>query len=91
MQQLLVDKNPRQLKLPFAIWTRDAVQMVIKKRYGLEVPLRTISDYLHRWGFTAQKPTKRAYEQDPKRLKQWLDSDYHEIKKQAKAEKAEIH
>ena len=91
LQQLLVDKNPLQLKLPFALWTRDAVQMVIKKSYGLEVPLRTISDYLHRWGFTAQKPTKRAYEQDPERLKQWLESDYLEITVQAKEEKAEIH
>ena len=91
LQRLLVDKNPRQLKLPFALWTRDAVRMVIKQRYGLEVPLRTISDYLHRWGFTPQKPTKRAYEQDPKRLKQWLENDYVKIKSQAKKEKAEIH
>jgi transposase len=91
LQQLLVDKNPLQLKLPFALWTRDAVRMAIKQRYSFDVPLRTISDYLHRWGFTPQKPTKRAYEQDPKRLKQWLETDYLEITAQAKKEKAEIH
>jgi transposase len=91
MQNLLVDKNPLQLKLPFALWTRDAVRMVIKQRYGLEIPVRTISDYLHRWGFTPQKPTKRAYEQDPKRLKQWLETDYPKITACAKKEKAEIH
>jgi len=91
LQKLLVDKNPRQLKLPFALWTRDAVRMAIENRYGVEVPLRTISDYLRRWGFTAQKPTKLAYEQDPKRLKLWLESEYLEIKKQAKKEKADIH
>ena len=91
VQNLLVDKNPLQLKLPFALWTRDAVRMVIKQRYGLEIPVRTISDYLHRWGFTPQKPTKRAYEQDPKRLKQWLATDYPEITACAKKEKAEIH
>ena len=91
VQNLLVDKNPLQLKLPFALWTRDAVRMLIKQRYGLEIPVRTISDYLHRWGFTPQKPTKRAYEQDPKRLKQWLETDYPEITACAKKEKAEIH
>ena len=91
VQNLLIDKNPLQLKLPFALWTRDAVRMVIKQRYGLEIPVRTISDYLHRWGFTPQKPTKRAYEQDPKRLKQWLATDYPEITACAKKEKAEIH
>ena len=91
LQKLLVDKNPLQLKLPFALWTRDAVRLVIKQRFGLSIPLRTISDYLHRWGFTPQKPTKRAYEQDPKRLEQWLKTEYPEITASAKKEKAEIH
>lgn len=91
VQKLLIDKAPNQLKLPFALWTRDAVRMAIKQRYGLDLPLRTISDYLKRWGFTPQKPTKRAYEQDPKRLEQWLANDYPEIAARAKKMKAEIH
>lgn len=91
LQKLLIDKAPNQLKLPFALWTRDAVRLAIKQRYGHELPLRTISDYLKRWGFTPQKPTKRAYEQDPERLEQWLANDYPEIAARAKKEKAEIH
>jgi len=91
VQNLLIDKAPNQLKLPFALWTRDAVRLAIKQLYGLELPLRTISDYLKRWGFTPQKPTKRAYEQDPKRLEQWLANDYPEIVARAKKVKAEIH
>ena len=91
LQKLLVDKNPLQLKLPFALWTRDAVRLAIKQRFCLSIPLRTISDYLHRWGFTPQKPTKRAYEQDSKRLNQWLKTEYPEIAANAKKEKAEIH
>jgi len=91
LRKLLVDKTPDQLKLPFALWTRDAVRLTIKHLYGIEVPLRTITDYLKRWGFTPQKPTKRAYEQDPKKLAQWLESDYPEIAARAKEEKAEIH
>lgn len=91
LQKLPVDKNPLQLKLPFALWTRDAVRLAIKQRFCLSIPLRTISDYLHRWGFTPQKPTKRAYEQDPKRLNQWLKTEYPEIAANAKKEKAEIH
>jgi transposase len=91
LRKLLVDKTPDQLKLPFALWTRDAVRLTIKKLHGIELPLRTITDYLKRWGFTPQKPTKRAYEQDPKKLAQWLESDYPEISARAKEEKAEIH
>lgn len=91
LQKLLIDKTPEQLKLSFALWTRDAVRLAIKANYGIELPLRTISDYLKRWGFTPQKPTKRAYEQNPKAVQQWHETVYPQIQARAKQEKAEIH
>ena len=50
LRALLIDKTPDQLKLPFALWTRDAVRLVSKQRYGIHLPVRTVSDYLKRWG-----------------------------------------
>ena len=91
IQKLLVDKTPDQLKLSFALWTRDAVRLAIKQIYGRDLPLRTITDYLKRWGFTPQKPTKRAYEQNPKLVAQWHETVYPSIQARAKQEKAEIH
>jgi len=66
IQKAICDKCPDQLKLPFALWTRIAVQQLIMQLWGIEVPIRTIGDYLRRWNFTPQKPLKRAYEQNPK-------------------------
>ena len=91
IQKLLVDKTPDQFKLSFALWTRDAVRLLIKHLYGQDLPLRTITDYLKRWGFTPQRPTKRAYEQNPKLVAQWHESVYPAIAARAKQEKAEIH
>ena len=91
IQKLLVDKTPDQLKLSFSLWTRDAVRLAIKQIYGRDLPLRTISDYLKRWGFTPQKPTKRAYEQNPKLVAQVQETVDPEIQARAKQEKAEIH
>jgi transposase len=91
IQKLLVDKTPDQLKLPFALWTRDAVRIAIRERFLIEMPLRTISDYLKRWGFTPQKPVKRAYEQNPKKVMQWLETEYPALAVRARQEKAEIH
>ena len=91
VKKLLVDKTPDQLKLPFALWTRDAVRLAIKQRCGTDLPLRTITDYLKRWGFTPQKPIKRAYEQNPRHVQQWLDTTYPVIAAQARKEEAEIH
>lgn len=81
IQKLLVDKTPDQLKLAFALWNRDAVRLAIKHLYGKELPLRTITDYLNRWGFTPQKPVKRAYEQNPKAVAQWQETVYPQIQR----------
>lgn len=53
--------------------------------------LRTIGVYLKRWGFTPQKPIKKAYEQTPKAVQEWLDAAYPEIRRCVAAEKAEIY
>jgi transposase len=91
IRKSIIDKTPDQLKFPFALWTRDAVKQCIKMRFGIEMPIRTVGEYLKRWRFTPQKPIKRAYEQSTPAVKKWLDTDYPAIASRAKKEKAEIH
>ena len=73
------------------MWTRKAVNELIKQETGITMPIRTVGEYLKRWGFTPQKPVRRAYEQNPKAVRKWLDERYPQIKAKAKAEKAEIY
>lgn len=91
IQRLIIDKCPEQLKLPFVLWTREAVKDLIKMRYSFDMPIRTVGEYLHRWGFTPKKPVKRAYEQQPQEVKKWLDESYPFIARRAKQHGAEIH
>jgi len=91
VRRIIVDKCPEQLKLPFALWTRKAIQELVQREFGLRMPIRTVGDYLKRWGFTPQKPLRRAYEQKPQRVREWLDEEYPKIEKRAKKERAEIY
>lgn len=91
IQKLLIDKTPDQLKLPYALWTRESVRELIKAQLSIDLPIRTVGHYLKRWGMTPQKPVKRAYEQQPARVRQWLDEEYPQIQARAKAEGAEIY
>lgn len=91
LQKAMRDKCPDQLKLPFNLWTRIAVQQYIKQLWSINMPIRTVGEYLKRWGYTPQKPMRRAYEQNPKAVKKWLTEEYPAIVKKAKKEKAEIH
>jgi transposase len=87
----VIDKHPEQLKLPFYLWTREAVSLLIEKRFGIRISVWTAGRYLTRWGFTPQKPVRRAFEQNPEAVKKWLEVEYPAISKLAKYEKAEIY
>ena len=91
IQRAITDTTPDQLKLPFALWTRVAIAELIQRKVRITMPVRTMGHYLQRWGFTAQKPFKRAYEQRPEAIAAWLQHEYPRIKARALAEGAEIH
>lgn len=91
IQKVICEKRPEQLKLTFALWTRQAVGLLVEQEFGIKLPVRTVGEYLKRWGFTPQRPTVRAYEQRPEAVKAWLDEEYPKIAKRAKVEGAEIH
>jgi transposase len=63
--RLILTRCPDQLRLPFALWTREAVQQLLARRFGVQVSVWTVGRYLRAWGFTPQKPLRRAYEQNP--------------------------
>src|SRR5690606_6778404 len=69
------DKTPDQRKLPFALWNARAVQALIKQYFVHQMLIRTVRLYLKRWGFTPQRPLKRALEQKPQAVKQWLETE----------------
>jgi transposase len=91
IQRLICERRPEQLKMEFALWNRGAVMQLIEREYGIKLSIRSVGDYLKRWGFTPQKPIKRAYEQRPEAVQKWLDEEYPAIAHRAKAEGAEIH
>ena len=91
IRNLLLDKTPDQLKMPYALWTRESVKELVKEQLGIVLPIRTVGHYLKRWGMTPQKPVKQAYEQQPARVRKWLDEEYPDIHAKAKEEAAEIY
>jgi transposase len=90
IQKKLIDTTPEQLKFKFALWTREAVQALIKHELNIDMPISTVGDYLKKWQFTSKKPIKRAYERKDVATKEWLEKAYPAIKKEAKKESADI-
>ena len=88
---MIRDRHPEQLKLPFALWTADAVRRLIRRHLGVKLSERSVRRYLKRWGFTPQKPVRTAYERDPQAVARWLEEEYPAIRARAKRHKARIY
>src|SRR5436305_5418469 len=92
IKRLIIRKCPDELGLPFALWTREAVGMLIERTTGVRFASRsTISTYLRNWRFTPQRPRKRATERDEAAIRKWVKRDYPAIARRAKAEGADVH
>lgn len=59
IMKLLVDHNPEQYKTKGCLWTRDSIRELIHQKYGIDMPIRTVGEYLKRWGLTVQRPAKQ--------------------------------
>ena len=90
LRDQIVDQTPQQMKLPFALWARPAIKALVKARFGIAMQDRLIGKYLKRWGFTPQRPVKRALEQRPEQIAQWLKESYPAVRMRARAEGAVI-
>jgi len=88
--RMILGRCPDQLRLPFALWTREAVQLLLNREFGLDVSVWTVGRYLKGWGLTPQKPMRRAFEQDPQAVREWLEAEYPQIEREAKRLGAEI-
>lgn len=90
VRKLVADKCPDQLKLPFALWTREAVALLIERKTTKRLSLKVVGRYLKSWGMTPQRPMRRATERNEAVVQQWLREDYPAIADRAKKEGAEI-
>ena len=85
------DKDPRQLKFSFALWTRPMIAELIKRQFGIRFSRTSVGRLLHQLGFSCQKPLYRAYQRDTELVNQWKEKVFPEIKKRAKKEGAKIY
>lgn len=90
LQDLIDDNSPEGLGIPSPLWSRRAVRDLIRKEYGIVMPVRTVGEYLKRWGYTTKRPRRHARDQDPEEVDQWLNETYPGLARKAGDEGADI-
>src|SRR3954464_10455499 len=85
LRVLIVRGCPDRFGLSFALWTRQAVRALIARESGVWLSLPVVGRYLRAWGFTAQRPARRATERQEGVVRAWLERTYPAIARKAKA------
>jgi transposase len=73
LRAILDRQSPEEAGIASPLWSRRAVADLIHKEYGITMPVRTVGEYLRRWGYTAKRPRRHAKDQDPDEVRAWLE------------------
>jgi transposase len=90
LRSLIIGRDPRQLQFEFALWTRQVVGELIRRKFGVEYTPQGIGKLLRDIGLSPQRPLVRANEQNPERVRIWKEEEYPAIQAAAKAAGASI-
>jgi transposase len=91
LQQAIDAHSPEEVGVAAPLWARRAVRDSIRQEYGIAMPVRTVGEYLKRWGYTVERPRRHARDQGPAEVRAWLRQTYPAIEARACREGAEIH
>ena len=90
IQVVLNEQMPQERGLASPLWTRRAVCDLIQQMFGIAMSVRTVGEYLKRWGYTPKKPQRHGRYQDPDEFQEWLEKIDPAIEEFAVKEDAEI-
>ena len=91
LYRTITGKNPLQFRFEFALWTREIIRVLLREQFQLKLSLASVGRLLKQLGLTCQRPLFRATEQDPQRVRRWLEQEYPAIREEARPAGAEIY
>lgn len=63
IQELIREKKPNQLELDFPEWNRPAVAELINRQIGVNIHIRSVTNYLRRWNIVVERAEPRLPQQ----------------------------
>jgi transposase len=77
----MLRKGPCKHGYTTELWTLKRVADLIERRFGVRYDPSGVWHLLHRMGWSAQKPERRARERDEEAIVAWRQHDWPRIKK----------
>lgn len=91
LKSKILSTTPDTMGMNYTLWNSKVLREYVEQKYQQKYNPRSIRKIMTKLGFSSQKPVKKAIQQDPEKVKKWLEVMYPEIKKRAIEEKARIY
>ena len=91
LYDIVTQGDPRQIQLPFGLWTLGIIRTALKTHHQIELSKAGVSRLMNRIGLSPQKPIYKSYKRDPEALKNYLDITYPGLRKHADKIGAQIY
>jgi len=72
-------QSPLQFRFEFALWTREMIRVLLREQFDLKLSGGQCREASETTGVDVPAPLFRAIEQDPKRVRRWLEQEYPRI------------
>jgi transposase len=90
LYRIIAGNDPRQLSFGLALWTREMIQELIFRQFGVRLSVASVGNILRKLGMSPQRPLYRAYERNEEKVAEWKGKTFPEIQARAKREGAAI-
>jgi len=91
IKRILTGKKPDDLGMPYSLWTRQIACDFIKREYDIRLPLRSMTNYLKKWGFECRTPKKTEAYLKNKAFSGFIEDVFPDIVRRAKSENVGIY
>jgi len=88
IRQILIDNTPDELGMPYSLWTRQIACDFVRHEYGFRIPLRSMTNYFKKWGFSCRTPMKS---QGSAEFRQFMEEAFPDIIRRAVSENVGIY
>jgi len=61
------------------LWTLKLIKALIEQEFSVQLSISAVGRLLHRLGITPQRPKRHAIEQDPVKVRHWLEEEFPKI------------
>ena len=91
LRTMLIAKRPEEVGIASALWTRRAVADLIRKQYGIDMPVRTVGEYLRAVGLHIQGAASSCQGSGPRGGPQVAGADLSDDRAAGSPRGAELH